>query len=91
MIILKELHKIKSLMETNTGLQVQNISVDIEEGELSVWVSLYDKDMDIAYTISTKVDENVLTQFSNNRSIREIVEQLIREWAEIAKDVFTVH
>lgn len=91
MIILKELKQISKQIETQTGTIVHNISVDIEDEQLAVWLTLYDTQEDNSFVISCTVEEKVLTQFSNDRNIKEIVQQLVLEWASVAKDCNTIH
>ncbi|CAM0064035.1 hypothetical protein VPHK460_0258 [Vibrio phage K460] len=91
MIILKELDKIKSSLEYQTALQVIGLSVDIEEGDLTVWVTLYDSREDISYTVSTKEPINILLQFQNERILKSLVNRLINEWVETSSGLVTVH
>ncbi|CAM0063118.1 hypothetical protein VPHK406_0219 [Vibrio phage K406] len=91
MIILKELDKIKSSLEYPTALQVIGLSVDIEEGDLTVWVTLYDSREDISYTVSTKEPINILLQFQNERILKSLVNRLINEWVETSSGLVTVH
>jgi peroxiredoxin len=91
MIIVKELNEISKLIENGTRTFVHNISVDIEDEQLTLWCTLYDKYVDNSYVVSVTVEEKTLTQFSNDRNIKEIVQQLILEWTDVAKDCSTLH
>ena len=91
MIILKEFAKIKSSLEHQTALQVDNLSVDVEEGDLTIWVTLYDWREDMSYTVSTKEPINILLQFQNERILRSLVNRLINEWVETSSGMVTVH
>ena len=91
MIILKEFDKIKSSLEHQTALQVINLSVDVEDGDLTIWVTLYDYREDMSYTVSTKEPINILLQFQNERILRSLVNRLINEWVETSSGMVTVH
>ncbi|AUR93399.1 hypothetical protein NVP1187O_086 [Vibrio phage 1.187.O._10N.286.49.F1] len=91
MIILKELSKIKSSLEHQTALRVDSLSVDIEDGDLTVWVTLYDWREDMSYTVSTKEPINILLQFQNERILKSLVNRLINAWVTTSSGMVTVH
>ena len=91
MIIIEEFGKIKASLEHQTALQVDNLSVDVEEGDLTIWVTLYDWREDMSYTVSTKEPINILLQFQNERILRSLVNRLINEWVETSSGMVTVH
>ena len=91
MIILKEFAKIKSSLEYQTALRVDNLSVDVEDGDLTIWVTLYDWREDMSYTVSTKEPINILLQFQNERILKSLVNRLINEWVETSSGMVTVH
>ena len=91
MIILKEFDKIKSSLEHQTALQVDNLSVDVEDGDLTIWVTLYDWREDMSYTVSTKEPIDILLQFQNERILKSLVNRLINEWVETSSGMVTVH
>lgn len=91
MLILKEINKIKSELALQTGIQVTQVSVDVTSELLVVWVDLYDDKTDDGYSLKFEAKLEVLTQFSNDRIIREIIKQLHQEWAEYATSVVTIH
>ena len=91
MIILKEFAKIKSSLEHQTALQVDNLSVDVEDGDLTIWVTLYDWREDMSYTVSTKEPINILLQFQNERILKSLVNRLINGWVETSSGMVTVH
>ena len=91
MIILKEFGKIKSSLEYQTALRVDNLSVDVEDDVLTIWVTLYDWREGMSYTVSTKEPINILLQFQNERILRSFVNRLINEWVETSSGMVTVH
>ncbi len=91
MIILKEFDKIKSSLEHQTALQVINLSVGVEDGDLTIWVTLYDWREGMSYTVSTKEPINILLQFQNERILKSLVNRLINEWVTTSSGMATVH
>lgn len=91
MIILKEFGKIKSSLEHQTALQVGSLSVDVEDGDLTIWVTLYDWREDMSYTVSTKEPINILLQFQNERILKSLINRLINEWVTTSSGMVTVH
>ena len=91
MIILKEFSRIKSSLEHQTALLVDSLSVDVEDGDLTVWVTLYDWREDMSYTVSTKEPINILLQFQNECILKSLVNQLINAWVETSSGMVTVH
>ena len=91
MIILKEFGKIKSSLEYQTALRVDNLSVDVEDDVLTIWVTLYDWREGMSYTVSTKEPINILLQFQNERILKSLVNRLINEWVETSSGMVTVH
>lgn len=91
MIIQKELHILSSRLQHQTGCIVHNISVDLEDQQLSLWVTLYDPNWDTSYVVSVTLEEYMLNQFSDERNIKEVLSLLVMEWADVAKDNVTIH
>lgn len=91
MIILKELSKITDLLEEQTTMEVINLSADLEEGELILWATLYDKYSDTSYNISVKDEVKILTQFQNERILKSLTNRLVNEWNILALDVMVIH
>lgn len=91
MIILKEFNKITKLLEKQTAMQVTSISVDLEDEEFVMWVTIYDKYTDTSYEVSVEEKVNILTQFQNERILKSLTNRLIKEWTTLALDVMVVH
>ena len=87
----KELNKISTELQKQTGCAIHNISVEIEDEQITVWVTLYDSHWDNSYIVSVTVEESTLKQFSNDRNVAEILKLLISEWTDVAKDNMTIH
>ena len=91
MIILKEFNKITKLLEDQTTMQVASISVDLEDEEFVMWVTIYDKYTDTSYDVCVEEKVNILTQFQNERILKSLTNRLIKEWTTLALDVMVVH
>ncbi|AUR91644.1 hypothetical protein NVP1161O_202 [Vibrio phage 1.161.O._10N.261.48.C5] len=91
MLIQKELNRISTELQKQTGCVTHNISAEIEDEQITVWVTLYDSHWDNSYIVSVTVEESTLKQFSNDRNVVEIVKLLVSEWTDVAKDNMTIH
>ena len=91
MIILNEFSKMTQILEQQAGLSVTNFATDLEDASLTIWVTLYDLQMDISYTLNVEEKEITLFQLSNEEGVKYLTDQLIHEWLEIARDISTLH
>lgn len=91
MIILKQLKLIEKELAKNTGMSVEQISLDVGKESLQVWMTLYDVESDNTYMIESENNLDTLKQFSNDVILRTIIRQLYNAWWDVAKDNIQLH
>jgi len=91
MNILNEFSKMTQTLEQQTGLSVTDFATDLADNNLAIWVTLYDLQMDISYTLNVEEKEITLFQLSNEEGVKYLTDQLVYEWLEIARDISTLH